>query len=81
MSKSPFRDWEKFEDDLDAWRERRALIEAREGWLIDSAFRDLLAGKFDTEAVREALKLGHHDEYQKLREQYELAERVARASR
>lgn len=66
-------------DEIDAFKQRRDRREAREGSLIDQAFRDILAGKFDTDAVKRAEQLGHHDDYPKLKRLLEWATRAARA--
>jgi len=55
---------------------RRDMQEAHDGHLIDHAMRDLLQGKFDTEAVRDAMNLKHHDEFQKLATAYDSALRA-----
>lgn len=66
----------KYLDDCDAYKAHRQ----EEDDLVNEAFADLLQGKFDTEAVHEAMKLGHHSEHQQLREARDTATRVARAS-
>lgn len=62
-------------EEFKIWRDS---VEQDEGWLIDAAFRDILAGKFDTEAVHLAMKLGHREEYSKLKEAHDEAIRAAR---
>lgn len=53
----------------------------REDELIDGAFQDILAGRFDSGTVREAMQLGHRPEYARLAEQRDIAARVAGHSR
>jgi hypothetical protein len=65
---------------IDAFKDRRARREADEDALVDAAMRDIIAGRFDTDAVYFALQLGHHDEYAKLKEAHDLALRGARAT-
>ncbi len=67
-------------DPMEAFKYARDMREAREGWLIDQAFADILAGKFESEAVHEAMKLGHHEDYTKLKETYDAAALAARHS-
>lgn len=66
------------DDDIDEFKIRRDIREAAEGWLINAAFRDILAGKFDTSSVHFALQLGHHEDYPKLKQAHENALRAAR---
>lgn len=68
------------EDEIDAFKRRRALAEARAGWLIDAAMRDILRGELDSDAVQRAMQLGHHEEYSKLKEARDVAIAAARHS-
>jgi hypothetical protein len=64
---------------IDASLYARVRQAATEGELINAAFSDILAGRFDSYVVHEALRLGHHEQHQQLREARDTAERVARA--
>lgn len=68
----------KFDCDIEAFKYDRALREADEGWLIDAAFADILAGNFESETVQAALRLGHHEDYQRLRQARDDAVRAFR---
>lgn len=63
-------------DDIDAFKDQRQRIED----VIDEAFTDILAGKFESAAVHRALTLGHHQRHPKLKETYDVAVLVTRHS-
>jgi hypothetical protein len=63
-------------DDCSAWKEERQ----RQDDLVNEAFADILAGRFDSDAVHEAMLLGHHEDHQRLRAERDTALRVARAT-
>lgn len=63
-------------DESNAYKERRDRDEANEGYLIDHAMRDILQGKFDTDAVREAMTLTRHSDFEKLATAYDDALRA-----
>lgn len=67
-------------DESEAYKARRDRDDAHEGHMIDAAMRDILAGKFDTDAVYFAMQLGHHDDFPKFREQYDIAQLAAHAA-
>lgn len=68
----------RFADDCDAFEDWRAMRDAGEASLVDAAFRDIIAGKFDTDAVHAALQLGTHPDYHRLKQLLDDAERAAR---
>lgn len=66
----------RYVDDIDAFKDQRQRIED----VIDEAFTDILAGKFESAAVHRALTMGHHPRYTKLKETYDVAVLAARHS-
>lgn len=66
--------------DIEEFKIRRALHEAQEGPVVDAAMRDLLNGKFDSEAVNEVLarRAGTIAEYVKVKDLYDATVRAAR---
>lgn len=47
-----------FDDDIDAYKYDRALREVDQAALVDAAFREILAGNFDSFAVLECQRIG-----------------------
>lgn len=64
--------------EIEEFKIRRALQEARDGRIVDAAMRDLIAGNFDSEAVHEVMsrRTGSIEDYVRVKGQYETAVRV-----
>lgn len=67
--------------DIEAYKHAEALREASDGEVVDAAFADILAHRFDSPAVHEVMqrRAGSDWQYRKLKEERELAMKVARA--